>query len=93
MILASASDERLCPVRAVKQLLREYPQPPGAPLFRRYMALFTPTFLEVCLRDRLQRCGFDDPKRHNKHSWRIGSTTQASQAGMTDEEMMRLGRW
>lgn len=40
----------------------------------------------------LQRCGFD-PQGYSTHSFRVGMTTDAAMAGMSETEIKLMGRW
>lgn len=96
IILAATHDET-CPVRALGVLFDQDPQPCTAPLFRFANSTGLTAFarkpvLEV-LQTRLQLHNIIMPKSYTGHSFRKRAAQHASENGMLDQHIQKLGRW
>ena len=88
----SNGDIVLCPVRAATHYLRDCPTHhshflshfDGSPLTR---LQFT-----SILKRSLQLIGVQDP-RFISHSFRIGAATSGAMAGISEQDIQRMGRW
>ena len=84
--------DELCPISAMLDYLARRPPDPG------FLFLFrdgTPlSRARLCrdLRLALMTAGVDT-RRYSGHSFWIGATTTAAQAGLTDSFIQMLGRW
>ena len=93
LLTIAAADDDACPVRSLRHLLERFPTDSlSAPLFftssREY---FTRQFVIDTLRALLARLGIDG--HFSGHSFRRGAATWARIAGLSEEEIMLLGRW
>jgi hypothetical protein len=92
-IVISASDTSTCPVRALRRLFAEDPQPLNSPLFRFANRAFSHDNLVKTLRNRLDRAGIANSSTYSGHSFRRGAASQAKMNGLSDSDIQRLGRW
>jgi hypothetical protein len=90
-IILAATNEDTCPVLALRHLFRIDPQPPSAPLFRLGTSFSRSTVISI-LRKRLINAGINCDA-FSGHSFRKGAAQHASDHGMLDENIQRLGRW
>jgi hypothetical protein len=92
-IILAASNNICCPVTALKTLLTRDPQPLSAPLFRLSGAPFDYNGFVKILRKRLREIGEPKAGLFSGHSFRRGASQHASDNGMLDYDIQRLGRW
>ena len=92
-IVVARTGTASCPVLALRSLFDLDPQHPTAPLLRSSKGAFNRKFLLSTLKNRLRRQGYHDYKDYTGHSFRRGAAQQASDFGMLEEEIQRLGRW
>ena len=92
-IVIAASNSSTCPVRALRRLFKEDPQPPNAPLFRFSNRAFSYKNFVAALRHRLDAIGIRDSSIYSGHSFRRGAASTAKMNGMLDADIQRLGRW
>ena len=90
-IVLAATNESTCPVTALRRLFRNDPQPSTSPLFRLGTA-FTRASVIASLKKRLIAAGIND-SAYSGHSFRKGAAQHATDHGMLDESIQRLGRW
>ena len=90
-LLISASDDAACPLRALQHLFLHFPAPPSAPLFFTGPRPFTRDVATDALRSALRTAGITG--QYSGHSFRRGAATSARENGLTDSEIMMLGRW
>jgi hypothetical protein len=91
-IYIGVSRNQLCPVKAVLSYMAFRP-PVAGPLFVHMDGTpLSRTELVQAIREALQASGMDIA-RFNGHSFRIGATTTAAQAGLPDSLIQTLGRW
>lgn len=91
-IYLGASDQLLCPVKALLAYIAARGQVPG-PLFHfKDGQPLTREKLVTNLRAALSVAGMD-PKSYAGHSFRIGAATVAHLNGIDDSTIMTLGRW
>lgn len=94
----NAAYKHVCPVTLLSRLLTAFPARPEAPLFS--FSRSKPTFpAKTVIREfraLLNLTGVqDDPDGHawSGHSFRRGAATWAADIGLTDNDIMQLGRW
>jgi hypothetical protein len=92
-IVIAASNSSTCPVRALRRLFKEDPQPLNAPLFRFSTRVFSYKNLVAVLRHRLDLKSIPDSHIYSGHSFRRGAASTAKMNGMLDADIQRLGRW
>lgn len=94
-IVLAATDHACCPVRALRKLFDEDPQPDSAPLFQYHTkgSAFTYERLVARLRARLTDCKIDDPQGFSGHSFRRGAAQTAENHGFLPHEIQESGRW
>ena len=85
----AASGDNACPVKALRRLFR-WKASPDSPLFERTGG-FTREYLVDQVRQILTSLGVKG--HYSGHSFRRGAATSAKEAGLTDREIMLLGRW
>ena len=91
-IYLGASDQLLCPVKALLAYITARGQMPG-PLFHfKDGQPLTREKLVTNLRAALSEAGMD-PKSYAGHSFRIGAATVAHLNGIDDSTIMTFGRW
>jgi integrase len=98
-----ATDPRflhLCPVTLLRRLFAIYPRHPDGPLFsvdNRPGGNFFPATLVISeLRGLLAQNGIRDQpdgRVYSGHSLRRGAATWAAEIGLSDNDIMHLGRW
>ena len=92
-IVLPATGSATCPVKALRSLLYLDPQAPNAPLFNLRQGAFTRDKYVKGIRDGLSRLGVANPHLYAGHSFRRGAAQHASDNGILDEDIQRLGRW
>jgi hypothetical protein len=92
-IIIAATATPTCPVRALRRLFEEDPQPMDSPLFRLSTGPLSYQKFVAVTRQRLQDSGVADYQEYSGHSFRRGAATQAKANGMLNEDIQRLGRW
>lgn len=93
IVLASEPHSPTCPVQALRRLMQLDPQPGNAPLFRHSSGDFSRAKYIDTLRSRLRAKGFKGVMVYSGHSFRRGAAQHASDNGLLDEDIQRLGRW
>lgn len=94
-IILAATRDRTCPVSALRTLFIDDPQPRTAPLFRltqRHTAFDRKPVVDI-LQSRLQHHNIDMVNTYTGHSFRRGAAQHASDNGMLEEHIQKLGRW
>ena len=94
-IILAATYDKTCPVTALRTLFVRDPQPRTAPLFRltgRCTAFARKPVLDI-LQERLRAHNIITPKSYTGHSFRKGAAQHASDNGMLDQHIQKLGRW
>ena len=93
LLTIAAADDDACPVRSLRHLFERFPtNSPSAPLFfTSSTQCFTRELVTDTLRAQLRRLGIDG--HYLGHSFRRGAATSARMAGLSEEEIMLLGRW
>lgn len=86
----AASDDEACTVRALRHLFQRWPAPLSSPLFEIH-GVFTRNLVTKNLRQALTALGLQG--HYSGHSFRRGAATSARIAGLTEDEIMLLGRW
>lgn len=84
----AASGDAAGPVQALRRLSR-WEAPPSSPLFQ-WDGAFTRQLVTNRLREILALLGVEG--HYSGHSFRRGAATSAREAGLSDEEIMLLGR-
>ena len=94
-IILAATHDQTCPVTALRKLYSEDPQPRSAPLFRRTgkSTAFTRKYVLENLQSKLQSQNVPTPRFYTGHSFRKGAAQHASDNGMLDQHIQKLGRW
>lgn len=91
-LVVGCTDDMLCPVRAVLGFMRAAGRRQG-PLFQYESGRhLTRDGLVAEMKAALERAGVNSTG-FSGHSFRIGAATAASQAGIGDATIQRLGRW
>ena len=85
----SASDDNACPVKALRRLFR-WKASPDSPLFETAGG-FTRELVIGQVRQILTLLGVKG--HYSGHSFRRGGATAAREAGLSEDEIMLLGRW
>ena len=88
----SPSGDSTCPVIALRTLVERYPQPATAPLFSRLIGPFDRKWVLSKLRQALLFAGIN-PGGFSGHSFRRGAANSALKAGISREDIMKMGRW
>lgn len=94
-IILAATYDKNCPVKALRALFTQDPQPRTAPLFRLTKgntAFSRKPVLEI-LQHRLQLHNIATPKLYTGHSFRKRAAQHASDNGMLEEHIQKLGCW
>ena len=94
-IILAATEDKTCPVTALRTLFIRDPQPRTAPLFRltgTSTAFARKPVLDI-LQERLRAHNIIAPKTYTGHSFRKGAAQHASDNGMLDQHIQKLGRW
>ena len=94
-IILAATHDKTCPVTALHTLFSKDPQPRIAPLFRLTgkSTAFDRNPVINMLQKRLQAHNINMPKSYTGHSFRKGAAQHASDNGMLDQHIQKLGRW
>jgi hypothetical protein len=92
-IVLPATGSATCPVKALRSLTHLDPQGPNAPLFNLRQGAFTREKYVQGIRDGLSRLGVANVHQYAGHSFRRGAAQHASDNGILDEDIQRLGRW
>ena len=92
LIMLAATASPSCPVKALRSLFTHDPQPPSSPLFTCNNSSFTRRYVINQLRQRLQIANIP-ALLYSGHSFRRGAAQHASDNGMLDEDIQKLGRW
>jgi hypothetical protein len=92
MLIPSQIDQSICPFKLVNEYIKVRPLIQG-PLFCHYdvSSLSRYQFVAV-LKKALMRVNIPC-NRFSSHSFRIGAATSLSMEGISDSEIMQLGRW
>src|SRR5436190_3123996 len=88
----SPSGDINCPVSALRTLVEHYPKPTTAPLFSRLIGPFDRKWVLQKLRQSLLFAGIN-PVEFSGHSFRRGAANSAFKAGISREDIMKMGRW
>ena len=88
-LTVAASDDDACPVRALRHLFH-WKAPLDSPLFETANG-FTRELVIDQVRQILALLGIKG--HYSGHSFRRGAATSAREAGLSDDEIMLLGRW
>lgn len=94
-IILAATHDATCPVTALRTLFTRDPQPQTAPLFRltgRSTAFSRKPVLDI-LQNRLRQHDIATSKSYTGHSFRKGAAQHASDNGMLEQHIQKLGRW
>ncbi|MCJ1269665.1 hypothetical protein MMC22_009557 [Lobaria immixta] len=94
-IILAATHDKACPVTALRMLFTKDPQPRTAPLFRltgRSTAFDRDPVINI-LQKRLQAHDIYMSKSYTGHSFRKDASQDASDNGMLDQHIQKLGRW
>ena len=91
-IILSATGERTCPVAALRRLFNHVKRSASAPLFMLSNAAFSRVSVISILKSRLAQAGFSETG-FSGHSFRKGAAQHASDQGMLDSQIQKLGRW
>lgn len=94
-IILAATHDKNCPVTALRTLFIRDPQPRTAPLFRltgKSTAFARKSVLDF-LQERLRAHNIITPKSYTGHSFRKRAAQHASDNGMLDQHIQKLGRW
>jgi integrase len=96
--IRDAAYNHVCPFSSLSRLLIEFPASAEAPLFSfsRTRATFPAKTVIRDFRKMLDISGEqDDPdgQRWSGHSFRRGAATWAAEVGLSDNDIMQLGRW
>ena len=86
----AASGDDACPVEAIRYLFRRWKAPLDSPLFETAGG-FTRELVIGQVRQNLALLGIKG--HYSGHSFRRGAATSARAAGLSDDEIMLLGRW
>lgn len=89
LTIAAARDEA-CALKSLRRLLSDFPTSSQAPLFDTEKG-FTRQYATNILRNTLSRLGYRG--NYSGHSFRRGAATSASESGLSENEIMALGRW
>ena len=91
-IILSATGELTCPVAALRRLFNHVKRPASAPLFMLSNAAFSRVSVISILKSRLAQAGLSETG-FSGHSFRNGAAQHASDQGMLDSQIQKLGRW
>ena len=94
-IILAATNDKTCPVTALRTLFIRDPQPRTAPLFRLtgHSTAFARKPVIDILQERLRVHNIITAKSYTGHSFRKGAAQHASDNGMLDQHIQKLGRW
>ena len=91
-IYLGRSDTHVCPVSAMLAYLAIRPSIPGPLFIHSNSRPLSRAQLVAAIRAALDRFGLDT-SQYSGHSFRIGATSAAAQAGLPDSLIQILGRW
>lgn len=91
-IILSATGEPTCPVAALRRLFDNVKRPASAPLFMLSNAAFSRVSVISTLTSRLAQAGISETG-FSGHSFRKGAAQHASDQGMLNSQIQKLGRW
>lgn len=91
-IVLAATSSPTCPVRSLRALFIADRRPPSAPLFNVGNEPMQRNWFIRLLKKRLTEFGYS-ASGYNGHSFRRGAAQQASDNGLTNDDIMLLGRW
>lgn len=86
----AAADDEACALKSLRRLLTKFPTPLYAPLFSTEKG-FTRQYVTNTLRHTLSQLGYRG--NYSGHSFRRGAATSASRSGLSEDDIMTLGRW
>lgn len=92
LIMLAATNQPTCPVTALRWLFTHNPQQPHAPLFAYNNTAFSRRYVIDKLRARLIAFGIS-LSHYTGHNFRRGAAQHASDNGILDEDIQKLGRW
>jgi len=92
MRLPCESDRMICPVCNLHQYMHVRSQNPGQLFVHNNSSLVTRYQFSAVLKKCLQQSGFNMDV-YKSHSFRIGRATQLASMGLSEEKIMKLGRW
>lgn len=92
LIMLAKTQDPTCPVTALRALFTRDPQPAYAPLFSHDNKSFTRRYVIAQLRSRLSAIGVSSTN-YSGHSFWKGAAQHASNNGMLEEDIQKLGRW
>lgn len=91
-ITIAATGDEACAVRSIRHLFTCFSASTSSPLFQTAAGvLFTRRLATDILREKLQVMGYTGV--YSGHSFRRGAATHARNMGLSDDEIMLLGRW
>src|SRR5579859_5478369 len=88
----SPSGDIACPVSALRTLVQRYPRTAPAPLFSQLIGPFDRKWVLSKLRQALLFAGIN-PAGFSGHSFRRGAANSALKAGLSREDITKMGRW
>jgi len=88
----SPSGDIACPVGTLRSLVQLYPRPATAPLFSQLIGPFNQKWVLGKLRQALLFAGIN-PAGFSSHSFHHGAANSALKAGISREDIMKMGRW
>jgi hypothetical protein len=88
----AASYDTTCPVTALKTLYHRYPKNNSDPLFSKLISTFDQSWVIQRLHSLLRTAGIN-PEGFSGHSFRRGAVNSAIQAGISRQDIMKMGRW
>ena len=91
VVKVASTGDAACPVENLRHLFDHFPASPEAPLFTLPEGNFTREAVVRELQSSLRALGFSG--QYSGHSFRRGAATAARDAGLSDSEIMALGRW
>ena len=86
------NDSEICPVQHLSSYLKIRPNVSGPLFLFRDGKPISKRFFSNCLQRCLESTGLNT-KRYKSHSFRIGAATHAASLGISDDRIMRMGRW
>ena len=88
----AASYDTTCPVTALKTLYLRYPKNNFEPLFSKVIGSFDQSWVIQRLHSLLHTAGINS-EGFSGHSFRHGAANSALQAGISRQDIMKMGRW
>lgn len=92
-ILLAATYNSTCPVAALRLLFERDPKSATSPLYSGLGNAFDYKAFVTAVRQRLVRAGVTEAASFSGHSFRRGASQQASDNGMLESDIQKLGRW